>query len=138
MRHVLFRSGGRLWALPLLSIREVVLAPATWVAVPRAPACALGVFNLRGRVVLGVSLTLLLNESKNRLAETRVLVLDKGRRAVGLSVESVEGIESMECWKEMPPGAHVAHKGVSTLQQGHAILLDEDVVERLLHQAFLG
>jgi purine-binding chemotaxis protein CheW len=138
MRHVLFKSGEQRWALPLTVIREVVLPPAKWTAVPRAPPCVLGVFNLRGRVVLGVGLASLLDEKTPKEKPQRVLLLDKGRRDVGLCVDAVLGIESIASWESQLESAHSAHKGAARLHGADVMLLDDERVEKLLNQAFEG
>ena len=138
MRHVLFKSGEQRWALPLTVIREVVLPPATWSTVPRAPSCVLGVFNLRGRVVLGVALASLLNETAATQKPQRLLLLDKGRRDVGLGVDAVLGIESIASWDLFSSRAHSAHKGAAHLHDGKVTLLDDEILENLLNQAFEG
>lgn len=85
-----FRLGGELCGLPLSDVREVaLLGPLS--RVPLAAAAVLGVMNLRGRIVLVVDLGLLLGRpaaGRGGVAE-RLVVLDEGRRDLGLLVSEV-------------------------------------------------
>lgn len=136
MRHVLFRSRGRRYALPLSAVREVVPAPTEWTQVPLAPPCALGVFNLRGRVVLAVELEGVLEPGAPRGPSQRILLLEQGRRDLGLAVEGVDGIEAVEAWGPPPEGAHRACSGASFLHEREILLLGLDALEHAIESAF--
>lgn len=106
-RVIVFRVGPLRLSLPLGSLKEVVLPPARLSRVPRAPAAVLGIMNLRGRVVAVVDLLHALPEELTAearaagvpsapgagFAEGRVLLLERGRREIGLFVAAVDGIE---------------------------------------------
>lgn len=97
MRHVVFRLEQDRYALPLASVREVVEAPATFTRVPRAPATVRGVMTLRGRVIPVVALARLLGlPAAVPGPGARVLLLDVGRRELGLLVSAVDGVEALE------------------------------------------
>lgn len=106
-RAVVFRVGEARLALPLTSVREVVM-PQPLSRVPRAPEAVLGIMNLRGRVVAVVDLVLGLAGEQGRLARGatrkvagealdggRILLFERGRREIGLLVAEVEGIEPL-------------------------------------------
>jgi purine-binding chemotaxis protein CheW len=95
VRHVVFRLERDRYALPLSAIREVVVAPEAYTRVPRAPAPVKGVMNLRGRVVPVVDLRELLGLTPSGPG-SRVVLLDLGRRELGLLITEVDGIESIE------------------------------------------
>ena len=102
MRHVIFRVEKERYALPLPAVREVVVPQEGFSRVPRAPAPVRGVMNLRGRVVTVVELGALLGLASAAPAPGgapgagKVVLLDRGRRDLGLLVTDVEGIESVE------------------------------------------
>lgn len=106
-RAVVFRVGEARLALPLTSVREVVM-PRPLSRVPRAPEAVLGIMNLRGRVVAVVDLVLGLSGEQGRQARGptpkvpgqaldggRILLFERGRREIGLLVSEVEGIEAL-------------------------------------------
>jgi chemotaxis signal transduction protein len=101
-RVLVFRLGQARLALPLKAVREVVELPELLSKVPRAPAALLGIMNLRGRVVAVVDLAQALPASLLPPASaaasvpapgsSRILLLERRRREMGLLVHEVEGI----------------------------------------------
>ncbi len=138
MRYVLFRLEKDRYALPLASIREVVVAPETWTRVPRAPSSVKGVMNLRGRVVPVVDLPLLL-EVPGEVSPgslSRVVLLDRGRRELGLLISEVDGIETLEKFGPPAPRASVAVKGLARLGALPVTVLDPDGLDATIARAF--
>ncbi len=137
MRHVLFRVEKERYALPLSSVREVVIPPASYSRVPRAPEAVRGVMNLRGRVVTVVDLASLL-QLGNGVSSfgQRVVLLDRGRRDLGLLVTDVEGIESVERVSAAPGKALPAVRGVARLKGLAVTVLDPDGVDGMLVSLF--
>jgi purine-binding chemotaxis protein CheW len=129
-RQVLFRAGGERFGLPLEAVREVVIPQAPFARVPRAGAAVRGAMNLRGRVVAVVDLAALVGVGAEPLAGGRgqVLVLDRDRRALGLLVAQVIGVEPLAPERAEPPGSMV--RGVGHLGGGAVTLLDPDEVAR--------
>jgi purine-binding chemotaxis protein CheW len=107
VRHVVFRLERDRYALPLSAIREVVAAPSHYTRVPRAPPVLRGVVNLRGRVVPVVDLRALLEPSLGATSpqspSLRIVLLEMGRRDLGLLVTEVDGIESIDKVAAAPP-----------------------------------
>lgn len=138
MRHVLFRLEKDRYALPLASIREVVVAPETWTRVPRSPKAMKGVMNLRGRVVPVVDLRVLLEVAGAAVAEGqgRVVLLDRGRRELGLLISDVDGIESLEKVGPPAPKASMAVKGLARLGAMPVTVLDPDALDATVARAF--
>ena len=85
-----FRVGEETFSVPLAAIREVAL-PGLLSRIPRAPPALPGVMNLRGRIVVVVDMGLLLRERTawGGRGTERLLVLDEGRRDLGLLVTEV-------------------------------------------------
>jgi purine-binding chemotaxis protein CheW len=97
VRHVVFRLERDRYALPLAAIREVVVAPAQYTRVPRGPPSLRGVMNLRGRVVPVIDLRVLLGLlAPEATLPSRIILLDLGRRELGLLITEVDGVESIE------------------------------------------
>lgn len=106
-RSIVFRVGQQRCALPLTSVREVVM-PQPLSRVPRAPEAVLGIMNLRGRVIAVVDLVMGLSgelgrqaqgagllPAQARLRTGRILLLERGRKEIGLLVNEVVGIEPL-------------------------------------------
>jgi purine-binding chemotaxis protein CheW len=128
VRHVLFRAGGERFALPLDSVREVVIPQPPFARVPRCGAAVRGAMNLRGRVVAVVDLAALLGAGEEALVAGRgqVVILDRDRRALGLLVGQVLAVEPLAADAGEPPGSMVRGLGQSG---GAAVtLLDPDAV----------
>ncbi len=151
MRHVVFRLEKDRYALPLAAIREVVVPPERYSRVPRAPATVRGVMNLRGRVVTVVDLGGLLalppaseHPASNAAAfpapeaQGRVVLLDRGRRDLGLLVADVDGIELIEKVSGAPGGKSSAVRGVARVRGWAVTVLDPDGVDGLVNQSFGG
>lgn len=106
MRHVVFRVGNEKFGLPLEAVREVVLPQPPFARVPRCPDAVRGAMNLRGRVVAVVDLSQLVGLGRQELVKDagHVLILDQGKRALGLLIGSVVGVESFDMKNESPNG----------------------------------
>lgn len=125
MRHVVFRIEKDRFALPLGAVREVVLPPGGFTRVPRTPPAVKGVMNLRGRVVTVVELRALLGIDGKSPAQ-KVVLLDRGRRDLGLLVTEVEGIESIERVAPSSSRTEAAVRGVARLGGQAVTVLDPD------------
>ncbi|MFL5318198.1 MAG: chemotaxis protein CheW [Myxococcaceae bacterium] len=130
MRHIVFRVEKERYALPLSSIREVVNPPSFFSRVPRAPKAVRGVMNLRGRVVTVVELSRLLGmEEEEPGAAQKIVLLDRGRRDIGLLVTDVEGIESIERIGPAPGQQLPAVKGLARLKGLAVTVMDPEGVD---------
>lgn len=139
MRHVVFRLDKDRYGLPLAAIREVVVPPERFSRVPRAPEVVAGVMNLRGRVVTVVELRGLLGlPVAVREKGGRVILLDRGRRDLGLLVTEVDGIDSFEKVAAAPGKQTAAVRGVTRLRGWAVTVLDPDGLDALVVQAFGG
>ena len=89
-RHVLFRVGRALCALPMHEVRQV-LSTARITLIPRLPEFVLGVTNLRGRVLPVVDLALRLGLESPETAKLRVVVVQHEEMMLGYRVSQVLG-----------------------------------------------
>ncbi|MGC4123094.1 MAG: chemotaxis protein CheW [Myxococcales bacterium] len=130
MRHVVFRIGPERFGLPLAAVREVV-PPATMSLVPRAPPAVRGIMNLRGRVVTVIELAGLLGLPAEQPPDGgKVLILDRGRRDLGLKVTGIDGIHMLEDVSPAPGEALASVKGVARQASGAVTILDADGLEK--------
>jgi purine-binding chemotaxis protein CheW len=126
MRHVVFRVEKDRYALPLSAIREVVVPPEHLSRVPRAPPAVRGVINLRGRVVTVVGLKQLLGLGEPSTPNLKIVLLDRGRRDLGLLVTDVDGIELIEKVGNPVGKVEPAVKGVARLKGLAVTVLDPE------------
>jgi purine-binding chemotaxis protein CheW len=126
VRHVIFRVEKERYGLPLAAVKEVVVPPERFTRVPRAPAAVTGVMNLRGRVVTVVELRQLLGLPDGLTPPGRVVLLERGRRDIGLLVTDVDGIEAVERVSPAPGKAVPAVRGVARLKGQAVTVLDPE------------
>jgi purine-binding chemotaxis protein CheW len=136
MRHVVFRLEKERYALPLAAVREVVVPPRVHSLVPRAPQAVRGVINLRGRVVTVVELAPLMGLSAPKGAGEKIILLDRGRRDLGLLVTEVDGIELIEKVVVSPGPVQPAVRGLARLKGLAVTVLDPDGVDSLVGALF--
>jgi purine-binding chemotaxis protein CheW len=135
VRHVVFRLGRDRYALPLSAIREVVVAPVRYTRVPRAPASVRGVVNLRGRVVPVIDLAMLLEVARAGERQERIILLELGRRELGLLITDIDGVEAIEKLAS-PSRGSPAVRGVARLGALAVTVLDPQGVDATVAQAF--
>ena len=140
MRHVVFRLEKDRYALPLSAIREVVVTPPRFSRVPKAPAAVRGIMNLRGRVVTVVELSTLLRPDQPAKPETpptrKIVLLDRGRRELGLLVTEVDGIEAIEKVGPPPPKAPPTVKGLARLGALAITVLEPEALDSAVAASF--
>lgn len=115
VRHVVFRVAGERFALPLGSVREVVLPQPPFARVPRVSEAVRGVMNLRGRVLPVVDLAPLVGLTPQPLVagQGQVLVLEREKRSLGFLIGQVIGVEPVS----VPfPGDDPVVRGVVTIK----------------------
>jgi len=126
-RYVVFRVARERYALPLGAVRAVVLPQPPFARVPRAAGAVRGVMNLRGRVVAVVDLAELMGLAPQPLqaGAGQVVLLERDKRALGLLVGGVLGVESLTA-AEAAAGGMV--RGVAAASMGAVTLLEPDEV----------
>lgn len=136
MRHVVFRLEKDRYALPLSAIKEVVTTPERFTRVPRAPPSLRGVMNLRGRVVPVVDLRVLLQVQPAGAPASKVVLLDRGRRELGLLITDVDGIESIEKVTSAGAGSGSTVRGLARVGALAITVLDPDGLDAAVAHAF--
>jgi purine-binding chemotaxis protein CheW len=137
VRHVVFRVAGERFALPLPAVREVVLPQPPFARVPRASDAVRGVMNLRGRVVAVVDLASLVGLAPQPLqaGAGQVLILDHGKRVLGLLIGGVLGVERLESPEEAPAALV---RGVAAGSAGAVTVLGADALAGEAERMFGG
>jgi len=89
---VLFSCGDRKFGAPLAISREVV-PPQPLTRLPGCGPAVAGLMGLRGRVITVFDMGVVLGLSPSRLVEDhRTLVLEHGKRTIGVLVDGIHGI----------------------------------------------
>jgi purine-binding chemotaxis protein CheW len=90
-RFLVFSLGAEDYAIPLLSVKEVVALPDT-TRVPHTPPYFLGIMNLRGQVISIFDLRLKLGMKAENTSETAVVICDFSPLCFGVVVNSVNSV----------------------------------------------
>ncbi|MCI0569639.1 MAG: chemotaxis protein CheW [Myxococcaceae bacterium] len=136
VRHVVFLLQKERYALPLAAVREVVVPPGRFTRVPRVPPAVSGVMNLRGRVVTVLCLRRLLALPDGGQPGEKIVLLDRGRRDLGLLVTDVEGIESLDRVSAAPGRQSSTVSGIARLKGLAVTVLDPDGVDAAVAALF--
>ncbi len=91
-RFLEFSLGEEEYAIPLLSVREVISVPET-TPIPKAPSHFLGIMNLRGQVISVVDMrTKLKIKPRENNAEESVIIVDLDGMNLGIVVDSINKV----------------------------------------------
>lgn len=90
-RYLSFSLGKEEYAIPLLSVKEVLALPEI-TPVPQTPSYFLGIMNLRGQVISVMDLRSKLGIKPLDGAETVVVICQIGDLVVGITVDSVNSV----------------------------------------------
>lgn len=112
-RYLVFTVGKDRFAIPLLSVREV-MAAVNVTPVPQAPPHFKGLLNLRGTVIAIMDLRIRLNNSpspsskshsidKSSKDETSIIILDHPEEPLGVIVDAVDYVATMPASTISPP-----------------------------------
>lgn len=93
-RYICFQLATEEFAIPLLSVREVIGLPEI-TPVPQTPPHFLGIMNLRGQIVSVMDLRVKLGLKPSTTVETAVIILDFKNFAIGMVVDCVSSVQEM-------------------------------------------
>jgi len=133
MRHVVFRVERERCAIPLSAVKELLEVPSLLTPVPRTGVLVKGVMNLRGRVIPIVELAVLMSIKTTKPAK-KIVLLDRGRRDLGLLITEVEGIESLDKITSAGSAALPFVRGLSRLGALALTVLDVDALDTAVAQ----
>ncbi|MFN7904480.1 MAG: chemotaxis protein CheW [Pseudobdellovibrionaceae bacterium] len=95
-RYLCFNLGVEEFALPLLTVREVLAIPET-TPVPQMPPYFKGILNLRGKIISIMDLRVKLNIKTDQPSdENAVVILDLGEYSLGIVVDRVNAVLTFE------------------------------------------
>lgn len=87
-RYLCFALGPEDYAIPLLSVREVIALPEI-TPVPQTPAYYMGIINLRGQIISVFDIRSKLGIKPVRSVETAVIICDVEPNSIGIVVDSI-------------------------------------------------
>jgi len=132
MQLVSFKLGGETFGIEITKIREIILVGEI-TRIPQAPAYVKGLINLRSAVIPVIDLRARFSLAESELtADSRIMVLNVGRRTIGIMVDSVNEVlrASREQISPAPPTVTSAGNnymaGLVRLEEDLLILLDVD------------
>jgi len=87
-----FMLAGEEYALDISQVQEIIRV-GDWTRVPNAPEHIMGVINLRGRIIPVVDPKVRMGmKTTNRTVSSRIMVVEAGRKVLGLLVDSVSQV----------------------------------------------
>jgi purine-binding chemotaxis protein CheW len=102
-RYLEFNLGDERFAIPLLTVREVIAVPET-TKVPFTPDYYLGVMNLRGQVLSVIDLRRRMHITPlGDSSETAVIITDLGFTHLGVVVDSINRVLAVDGTDFAPP-----------------------------------
>jgi chemotaxis signal transduction protein len=128
---VVFTLAGQSYALPLAAV-ERVLPMVAWAPLPQAPAVALGVINVHGRIIAVCDIRQRFGLPVRAYGLTdHLLVVRTRHHALALPVDQVAGVQEVNRDAIAPPAAvlpHLGHiAGLVSLPTGILLIQDLDV-----------
>lgn len=91
-RYLCFNLGKEEFAIPLLSVKEVIGVPET-TPIPQSQNYFTGIMNLRGQVISIMDLRIKLGIKAIVSEETSVVILDLGESFLGIMVDQVNSVQ---------------------------------------------
>lgn len=93
-KYICFNLGIEKYAIPLLTVKEVIRVPKI-TPVPQTAQHFLGIMNLRGQVISIMDLRKKLNLKELNSQETTVMILNFGQNQLGVMVDCVNYVVSL-------------------------------------------
>jgi purine-binding chemotaxis protein CheW len=93
VRYLSFSLGSEEYAIPLLSVKEVIAIPEI-TPIPFTPAHFVGIMNLRGQVISVIDLRQKLGIKSKSTAETAIIICDLDPLSLGVVVDAINSVLS--------------------------------------------
>jgi len=140
-RRLSFSLGSQRFAIPLLSVKEVIAVPGL-TPVPFTPSHFLGIMNLRGQVISVLDLRKKLDIKPGESTEQAVIICDLSPLTLGVLVDSVDSVLSPDAASILPKpeGTGAKHTEYITgiFQEGNDLVLLLDIISALDAQDFMA
>ncbi|MBS1984950.1 MAG: chemotaxis protein CheW [Bdellovibrionales bacterium] len=134
LRFLVFSLGKESYAIPLLSLKEVIAMPDT-TPIPHAPAHFLGIMNLRGQVISVMDLRTKFGIKADSSGETSVIICDLAPLSIGVVVNSVDCVLALQQSEIRPrpdvQGARYAEAITGVAQRGAQLILILNIAKAL-------
>jgi len=125
-----FMVGKEVFGISIHSIKEIVRYPDI-TEVPKAPSYLKGITNLRGTVMPVIDARIRLDLPETEITEqTRIIVFDTGQAPIGLLVDKVKGVMSMENLETEPPPSIIS-SGIDRRFVSGVIKADKNLIMEL-------
>lgn len=93
-KYICFNLGVEKYAIPLLTVKEVIRVPEL-TPIPQTAPHFLGIMNLRGQVISVMDLRKKLTIKESSSQETTVMILNFGKNQLGVMVDCVNYVVSI-------------------------------------------
>lgn len=109
------------YALPVESVQEILRGPAI-TPVPLAPAFVKGIFNLRGHILTSLDLARVVGAVPGAAAPGGPhVVVRHGTETVGLAVEKVGDVETVDETRAEAPPANLTPTARAVVREAHTL-----------------
>ncbi len=133
-KYICFNLGVEKYAIPLLTVKEVIRVPEI-TAVPQTAPYFLGIMNLRGQVISIMDLRKKLNLKESNSVETTVMILNFGKNQLGVMVDCVNYVVSLSdndiSEKPVVSSAHNTDYISGVYRKDNELILILDIVKAL-------
>ncbi|MFZ4402585.1 MAG: chemotaxis protein CheW [Pseudobdellovibrionaceae bacterium] len=90
-RFLSFHLGNEKYAIPLLSVKEVLALPE-FTPIPHTPSHFVGIMNIRGQVISAIDLRVKFGIKPQTTEETCVIIIDLHGQYLGVIIDSVDSV----------------------------------------------
>ena len=122
-KYICFNLGVEKYAIPLLTVKEVIRVPEL-TPIPQTAPHFLGIMNLRGQVISVMDLRKKLTIKESSSQETTVMILNFGKNQLGVMVDCVNYVVSIT-------EADIAEKPTVSSTQDNELILILDIAKAL-------
>lgn len=113
LQLVIFQLGGEEFGVDIMAVQEIIKMPEI-TAIPQAPEYVAGVINLRGKIIVVVSLgTKFGIQSCDKNEEYKVIVVELENQVIGMMVDSVSEVLRIPS-SSVDPAPDIIKSGVSS------------------------
>ncbi|WP_370572282.1 chemotaxis protein CheW [Methanomethylovorans sp.] len=113
LQLVIFQLGGEEFGVDIMAVQEIIKMP-TITTIPQAPEYVAGIINLRGRIIVVISLGKKFNIlSSEKNDDYKVIVVELENQVIGMMVDSVSEVLRIPS-TSVDPAPDIIASGVSS------------------------